>query len=340
MSQKGHGVFWLASEKDISRYLLNHYQIDYKKLERPGNGIFSKLKVMIINTFICIRFIKKHRINMILSMVSPYLSVAGFILRKPHIAIADTESAGIYDKLSSQFVSVLLAPKSYRRTLRKSQIRFEGNLELFYLHPKRFKPLVKTEVAELLGLDEEEPYVIIRFVSWEAFHDKGLSGFSDDKKREAVESFSKYSKVFISAEKPLPDNLQQYLIRVPPEKMHDVLAYARLFFGESATMASESAVLGIPAIYLNEHWLGYTDEEKEYGLLFSYKENLKDQRKAIEKGLEILKNDKHRQDISDNRVRFLKKKIDVTGFLLWFVEEWPESLLIMKKNPDYQYRFT
>ena len=30
---------------------------------------------------------------------------------------------------------------------------------------------------------------------------------------------------------------------IPPEKMHDALANASLFFGESATMASESAVL-------------------------------------------------------------------------------------------------
>jgi len=35
----------------------------------------------------------------------------------------------------------------------------------------------------------------------------------------------------------------------------------------------------------------------------------------------------------------LKDKIDVTAFLVWFIENWPESFNIMKENPDYQYRF-
>jgi len=329
----------MASEKDISRYLLDHYQIKYALLKRPGKGISSKIKVLITNTFISIRFVQKNQIEMILSMVSPYLSLAGFFLRKPHLAFADTESSGIYDKVFCRFVSVLLTPKSFKRTLRRRQIRFDGNLELFYLHPRRFKPLDSGEITRLLGIEKEEPYVIMRFVSWEAFHDKGLTGFSNENKWKAVREFSNYSEVFISAEKTLPEGLQQYQIKIPPEKMHDVLAHARLFFGESATMASESAVLGIPAIYLNENWLGYTDEEKEYGLLFSYKENLSDQKEAIKKGVELLKWSAVKQNMANNRIKFLEKKIDVTGFLIWFIENWPKSFDIMMKDPDYQYRF-
>jgi hypothetical protein len=35
----------------------------------------------------------------------------------------------------------------------------------------------------------------------------------------------------------------------------------------------------------------------------------------------------------------LKDKIDVTAFLVWFVENYPESKEIMKENSDYQYNF-
>ena len=35
----------------------------------------------------------------------------------------------------------------------------------------------------------------------------------------------------------------------------------------------------------------------------------------------------------------LSEKIDVTAFMVWFVENYPESVEIMKKNPDYQLRF-
>jgi hypothetical protein len=35
----------------------------------------------------------------------------------------------------------------------------------------------------------------------------------------------------------------------------------------------------------------------------------------------------------------LSKQIDVTAFLVWFIENYPESAQIMKKDPDYQLRF-
>ena len=37
--------------------------------------------------------------------------------------------------------------------------------------------------------------------------------------------------------------------------------------------------------------------------------------------------------------RMLSDKIDVTAFLTWFIENYPESKRIMKENPDYQYNF-
>ena len=65
-----------------------------------------------------------------------------------------------------------------------------------------------------------------------------------------------------------------------------------------------------------------------------------DQHKAIQKGVELLKKHDLQQEMAKNRARFLEKKIDVTGFLVWYIENWPESFKIMKKDPDYQYRFS
>ena len=53
--------------------------------------------------------------------------------------------------------------------------------------------------------------------------------------------------------------------------MHDVQAAAALFVGESATMASESVVLGTPSIYIDEVGRGYTDEEAREGLLWMFR---------------------------------------------------------------------
>jgi len=35
----------------------------------------------------------------------------------------------------------------------------------------------------------------------------------------------------------------------------------------------------------------------------------------------------------------LADKINVTSFLTWFIDNYPESKKIMKENPDYQYKF-
>jgi len=337
LEKKGHKIFWLASDKDISKYLLECYDINYTTLSRPGKSFTAKILTLFKNTLFTIRFIRKNHIALAISRVSPYVSVSAYFLRKTHLALTDTETAGFYDKLFGKFVSVLFTAKSFQRTLRSDQIRFDGNIELFYLHPNRFQPA--DDVSHLLGIKKDEPYIIMRFVSWDAYHDKGLAGFTDRNKIRAVKTFSEVAKVFISAEKELPKELEPFRIRIPPEKMHDVLAHSSLFFGESATMASESAVLGTPAIYLNANWLGYTEEEGRYGLVFNYKDSVKDQHRAIEMGIELLKDSKLNEKMQANRAKFLQNKIDVTAFMVWFVENYPSGATIMKENPDYQYRF-
>lgn len=339
LEKNGHQVFWMATEKDISKYLLNHYKIDVTFIEKPQKGFFSKAKTLIINTIKCVKFIRENNINILVSRISPYISLSGFLLSKPHIALADTESSGIYNKIFAWFTSANLTPKSFKRELNKNQIRFDGNIELFYLHPNRFTPMPREQVSDLLGIETNTPYVIMRFVSWDAYHDKGLSGFTDKNKLKAVDAFSNYARVFISSEKPLPAELEKYKIKFPPEKMHDVLAHAILFFGESATMASESVVLGTPAIFLNENWFGNTEEEKKFGLLFSFKQNHFEQERSIQKGIEILAIPQIKTEMIRNRDAFLKNKIDVTEFMVWFIENYPSSFKIMKENPDYQYRF-
>ena len=63
--------------------------------------------------------------------------------------------------------------------------------------------------------------------------------------------------------------LEKYKIPIPPERMHDALYYSSLYIGEGATMASECAVLGTPAIYANNLSAGTLEEQRsKYGLVF------------------------------------------------------------------------
>jgi hypothetical protein len=337
LEKKGHKVFWLASDKDFSKYLLDSYNINYTIIPKPGRGFFSKAGMLFKNTLFVIRFIKRNKIDLTFTRISPYASVACFLLSKTHFAFTDTESAGFYDKFFSRFVTVLFTAKSFNKQLRKDQIRLPGNKELFYLHPNRFTPV--DNIHELLNIEKDQQYVIMRFVKWDAYHDKGLSGFSVENKLKAVEAFSEYAKVFISSEGLEQSTLSKYDLKIPPEKIHDVLSGAKLYFGESSTMATESAVLGTPAVFLNQNWFGSTSEAEKYGLLFSFKESPFDQINAINKGIELLQTQNLKENMILNKLDYLKDKIDVTAFMVWFIEYYPESFRIMKVDPEYHARF-
>jgi len=184
-------------------------------------------------------------------------------------------------------------------------------------------------------LEEADPFVLLRFVSWSAVHDRGEAGFSSEVKLKLVKELSKHIKVFISSENKLPEDLEQFKLPVSPEKLHDVLFYSNLYIGEGATTASECAMLGTPAIYVNSLSAGTLEEQEKLGLHFSFR----NPDRVLEKALEILSNPKFKAENRNRRDNMLKQTIDVTAFMVWFVENYPNSVKIMRDNPQYQDRF-
>ncbi|MGB4094454.1 MAG: hypothetical protein WBJ99_01295, partial [Bacteroidales bacterium] len=71
------------------------------------------------------------------------------------------------------------------------------------------------------------------------------------------------------------------------------------------------------------------------GLLFGFRNS----DGVLEKSIELLNTPNLKQEYQQRRQKMLSDKIDVTAFMVWFVENYPESAKIMKENPDYQWRF-
>jgi len=142
--------------------------------------------------------------------------------------------------------------------------------------------------------------------------------------------------VFITSEKPLPEEFEKYRISVSPEKMHDLLYYATLLYGESATMASECAVLGTHAIFCDFAGRGYTDEEeRDYGLVYNFKLDESSQERSIEKAVELLQDPGLKEKGREKQKRLLNDKIDVTAFMVWFIENYPKSIAITKDRAQF-----
>ena len=154
------------------------------------------------------------------------------MLRYDHISINDTEHAKMHHLLTDPFSRLILTPSCYNKNLGKKQLKFNSYMELSYLHQNHFIP--DESILDDLGVNKNDKYTIVRFVSWNAVHDHGHHGISNSNKIKIIKNLSKYSKVFISSEGDLPKELIDFQIKIKPEKMHDALAFASLFYGESA----------------------------------------------------------------------------------------------------------
>ena len=336
MQDNGHKVFFTCRQKEFEIELLEAANFDYKCFGRHYSTTYGKLFGLIKFNIQMLIIALKFKPDLFLSHGSMYAAQISWLLKKTHISLEDTfnfEQIRLY----KPFTQVILTSDYSHPNLGVKNINYRGYHELAYLHPKRFKASGK--IREYLKLDLNERYVILRFVSWSASHDISHSGINNNNKRKAVEVFSKYARVFISSEVNLPEDLEKYKFPLLPDKMHDALACASLVFGESATMAAEAAILGIPAIYIDNTSRLYTQElEKKYGLIYNFSESEEDCMHAINKGVNILSEEKTEEFLKRKEI-MLNDKIDVTGFLVWFIENYPESVKIMKESPDFQYKF-
>ncbi len=337
MQKKGHKILFTCRDKEFEVYLLKKYGFEYRSFGKKYSSKLGKFWGLIEFDFKEFIHGLKFKPDIFLSHGSMYAAHAAFLLRKPHISFEDTfnqEQVRLY----KPFTYVILTGDYSHPDLGKKEIRYKGYHELAYLHPNYFKP-DKTILKEL-GVADNEKYVILRFVSWQATHDAGHKGISFKNKLKAVREFEKYAKVFISSESELPFELEKYKIKIEPQRMHDVLAFAQFILAESFTMLSEAAVLGTPAILNHNTKCYYLKElQNKYDLVFNYSESDEDQIKAIEKGVELLNTPNLKEQWQEKRQKMLADKIDVTEFLVWFIENYPESVRVMREKPEVQYRF-
>lgn len=343
----GHNVFWLTTKKDIATNLLDIYGIPYELYRKPKKTLPSQLWALVRNTYLAARFIVRNHIDIAISRTDPYSTLACFLLRRRHIVIDDTEHAavGIRQRPFALMASCILVPDSFWYEISKRQLYFPGNIEMFYCRPGRF---VQREPWSLLGFEPGTRYAVVRFVKWDAYHDVSLiGGYTPEDKCRLVRSLVDAGlKVLITSEAELPCELEPFRARVPIERMHNVMACAELFIGESSSMASECVVLGTPAIYVDQVGRGYTDEEAREGLLYMYRPVptaadvqtgdkpfiLGGRKESIEKALEIAGADFDRDGWKSRHERWMATKFDCTAWLTWFIENFPASLQQWREN--------
>jgi len=339
LQKKGHEVLVTARDKEMTHYLLDHYKIPYVSTGKNLKSKAGKIWAFLRNDLKILKAAFSFKPDLIINFFSPFAAHVGKLLGKKVIGFHDTEHANLTIRLARPFTDTIVVPSCYKRDYPgKNVIKFNGNFELAYLHPKYFKP--DNSIFKTLGLKGNEKYVLLRFVTHTSMHDKGHKGFTDEEKIKITEKFSDYAKVFISSEITLPDELKKYELQTSPERIHDVINFASLLFGESATMASEAAVLGTPAIFVDKKRIGYTNEEEEkFELVFNFLNDRDEKDISLKKGIEIISKISNNEEWDIRRQKLLTDSIDVTSFITWFIEEYPESESVVNNDPEHQLIF-
>jgi uncharacterized protein len=317
--------------KDNVKELLDYYGIEYVSYGRENIGLFQKIFNWIMKLSKLAKIIKKNNPIISISNSSFYLAQISRFNKVYNITLEDT---GNIDQvmLYKPFANLILSPSLLNKNLGVKQIKYPGIDELAYLHPKYFTPA--SSVLTRLNIIQGEIYTIIRFVSHHSSHELYHNdSISDNDKIRIVEQIAKYSKVFISSEIPLPNELVKYKYPLGPETIHDAISFASLVFGESSTMSSEAAILGTPFIFLYPKSIDYTNAfQDQYQLGYNFTGKSFSLDRAIENAVEIL--DTNNKSIYQQRARkFISESIDVTAFLFWLINEFPNSINQLKTDP-------
>jgi predicted glycosyltransferase len=340
MKKKGHEFLITARDKEMTQYLLDFYKIPYINRGKIKKSLFSKATSLLSINSKILKIAKKFDPDLMIGVHNPYMAEVGWFLRKPVLTFTDSEPVPIANILTFPFSNHILTPDIFRLDLGKNQIRYEGYHEIAYLHPKWFKP--DPSILDDLEIKKDESFIIFRFIGWAASHDVGHQGFTIEDKRKLIKSMTKFGKVFITSEKPLEKEFEEYRIKIPPEQIHSALYYASLLIGDTQTMSTEAAVVGTPVIRCNsfvgpDDMANFIELEEKYELIFNF--NINELNRAIKKSNELIKVKGLKTKWQLKRNKLINDKIDVTAYLIWFVENYPDSIKISKNNLKFQNKF-
>ncbi|PID88776.1 MAG: hypothetical protein CSB02_00980, partial [Bacteroidia bacterium] len=235
--------------------------------------------------------------------------------------------------------SSILAPEGVNNSIwNKKTTFYHGYHKLAYLHPNQFTP-DKAVVQKYFSA--EEPYFILRFAKLNAYHDINAKGINTQVAQKIIDLLKSKGNIYITAERELEPQFEQYRLKIDPLDIHHVLAFSHLYIGDSQSMAVEAAMLGVPSVRFNDFAgkISVLEElEHKYKLTFGIKTD--NPNKLYQTITDLLVLEHLKEEFQQRRQTMLADKIDVTAFLNWFIENYPKSATVMKEQPDYQFNFS
>ena len=320
----GNTVIFSARNKDVTIDLLLEFKLPYIVTGHHSKNTFYKFFNLIRGAFGVLRLIRRFKPDLVLSGASPYASIACLMCGKKHFLFDDTENKeqSLFYKAGA---SLIFTPNVFKANLGSKHIRYPGFHELAYLPDK-------------ITFTDERKLILMRFVDWSATHDVFRSGLSMSQKIAIVNMASKLGDVIISSETVLPNELKPYQYTGKLSEFKQLYGGSLLFIGESATMATEAACSGTPAVYIDEAGRSYTTHiEKHYSLIKNYHPN----EFNFENVLAWLNSKEFQEQKDSNYRQLLEDHINVSNFIYWLIQNHEKAYLsdfIRRENFFNQFK--
>ena len=327
MKRRGHRVFYSVREIPVAKRLMEHYGMTpWVDLGGKKDNLIGKAQTVLHQDLQLLKFVRRNHIDiglssgLVLSHVSKLTSMKALMFDDD-----DDAAEPLIVKYGHPLTDVVFTPNCIHRKTKKA-VYYAGTHELAYLHPNRFSP--NPNVLQHAGLADGERFFIMRFVALKGHHDVGQQGLTLEQKQRLVETLKPHGRVIITSERAIEPEFEQYRLPVPPEEIHSLMAYSSMFVGDSQTMTSEAAVLGVPALKCNT-FAGRLSVpnmlEDKYSLCYAYtpdrfSDMLDHIQQLLARNPEELKN-----EWQEKRQRMLVDMIDPTEFFVNFIEVYKSA---------------
>jgi len=319
VNARGHETAVTSRHKEMTTDLLDASGIDHQPLTAAADGTVSLVRELLVREWKLLGVAREFDPDVIVSRLSPPAAHVSELLGCPNLVFTDTIVPSTMLRALNYgttlpFVDVACVPPGFELPVSPRRTVRVGFHELAYLHPDRFEP--DRDRIAAAGVDVDEPYFVLRFAAWDAYHDVGKTGWSRQGKRDLVEFLDEHGTVYVTSETELPPAFREYRLSVPPHMIHDLLSFADLYLGDSQTMATEASLLGTPAIRVNakvgSHDMSNFTELERRELLFSYAE----ERDALAKAREVVTGGVDEERWQRKRRDLVADYRDVTALML------------------------
>lgn len=324
LKKNGYSYRVIARNKECLHELLEAEGIPFINRGRGSHFLLGKyvyaVYIMLLSFFHIITF----RPRLTFSLSSPYLIIVSRFCGISTLTYDDTDCNPRLLPMIRK-ADYIFSPANYPFTFHENHFHMQTYKELAYLSPS------------FIENERKGDAVFFRITRTDSVHHSSETRIEPSRIIEEINKISEDYITFLSSETSIADNLSKRVLFPDIVNIHKDLNRSRVFWGNSATMAVEAVILGLPSIFIGSEKFAYLKELEERGLLFCFTPDKIDL--SFRKLEELIHSTSVDKMFEESRLQLLKTKSDISELFIWFIENLPDSAQILSDDLEIQYRF-